>query len=54
MLHTVAWRHKRAEVGYWLVPDARGRGMGRTAVSLMVDWAFNGLEPRPDRDHHDV
>jgi ribosomal-protein-alanine N-acetyltransferase len=44
MLHTVAWRHKRAEIGYWLVTSARGRGVGRTAVSLLVDWAFDELE----------
>lgn len=44
MLHTVAWRHLRAEIGYWLVPGARGRGVGRTAVSLMVEWAFAELE----------
>ena len=44
MLHTVAWRHRRAEVGYWLVPAARGRGVGRTAVSLLVEWAFETLE----------
>jgi [ribosomal protein S5]-alanine N-acetyltransferase len=43
MLHTVAWRHRRAEVGYWLVPAARGRGTGRTAVDLLVDWAFATL-----------
>ncbi len=43
MLHTIAWRHRRAEVGYWLVPSARGRGIGRAAVSLMVDWAFGDL-----------
>jgi [ribosomal protein S5]-alanine N-acetyltransferase len=43
MLHTVSWRHRRAEVGYWLVPAARGRGAGRTAVSLLVDWAFAAL-----------
>jgi RimJ/RimL family protein N-acetyltransferase len=43
MLHTVAWRHRRAEVGYWLVPAARGRGTGRTAVGLLVDWAFAAL-----------
>ena len=29
MLHTLAWRHRRAEVGYWLVPSARGQGVGR-------------------------
>ena len=44
MLHTVAWRHRRAEVGYWLVPAARGRGVGRAAVSLLVEWAFETLE----------
>jgi RimJ/RimL family protein N-acetyltransferase len=44
MLHTLAWRHKRAEVGYWLVPGARGQGMGRTAVSLLVDWTFATLD----------
>ena len=44
MLHTVAWRHRRAEIGYWLVPAARGRGVGRTAVSLLVEWAFETLE----------
>jgi RimJ/RimL family protein N-acetyltransferase len=44
MLHTVAWRHRRAEIGFWLVPQARGHGIGRTAVSLLVDWAFDELE----------
>jgi RimJ/RimL family protein N-acetyltransferase len=43
MLHTVAWRHRRGEVGYWLVPAARGRGIGRAAVGLLVDWAFEAL-----------
>jgi ribosomal-protein-alanine N-acetyltransferase len=44
MLHTVAWRHKRAEIGYWLVPQARGRKIGGTAVSLLVEWAFSELD----------
>ena len=43
MLHTLAWRHRRGEVGYWLVPEARGRGIGRAAVSLVVEWAFEEL-----------
>jgi RimJ/RimL family protein N-acetyltransferase len=43
MLHTFAWRHRRAEIGYWLVPGARGGGKGRAAVSLLVDWAFATL-----------
>ncbi len=44
MLHTFAWEHRRAELGFWLVPAARGRGAGRAAVSLLVDWAFDTLE----------
>jgi len=44
MLHTFAWRHRRAEIGYWLTPAARGRGVGTKAVGLLVDWAFDALE----------
>jgi RimJ/RimL family protein N-acetyltransferase len=29
-----------AEVGYWLLAAARGRGIGRRAVSLLCDWAL--------------
>ena len=43
MLHTVAWSHRRAELGYWLVPAARGHGTGRVAVRLLADWAFAAL-----------
>src|SRR3954466_15637809 len=43
MLHTVAWRHKRAEIGYWLVPEARGQRVGTKAVGLLIDWAFETL-----------
>jgi RimJ/RimL family protein N-acetyltransferase len=44
MLHTVDFKHRRAEVGYWLVPAARGSGVGRVAVSLLVEWAFACLD----------
>ena len=43
MLHTLDFRHERAELGYWLVRSARGRGVGRIAVELLVDWAFERL-----------
>jgi RimJ/RimL family protein N-acetyltransferase len=44
MLHTLDFRHRRGEIGYWLVPAARGHGTGRTAVSLLVEWAFARLD----------
>lgn len=28
------------EVGYWLVPTARGRGLAARAVRLLADWAL--------------
>jgi RimJ/RimL family protein N-acetyltransferase len=34
----------KAAVGYWLAPEARGRGLATRAVRLVVRWAF-GLEP---------
>ena len=30
----------RAEVGYWLLEHARGRGAARRAVGMLCDWAF--------------
>ena len=44
MLHTVDFRHRRGEIGYWLVPAARGHGTGTAAVSLLVEWAFARLD----------
>ena len=32
------WR--RPELGYWLVPEVHGKGYGKEAVSLVVDYAF--------------
>jgi [ribosomal protein S5]-alanine N-acetyltransferase len=29
-----------AEVGYWLLESARGRGVARRAVGMLCDWAF--------------
>lgn len=31
------------EIGYWLVPTARGRGLMRRALILFIDWAFAEL-----------
>jgi RimJ/RimL family protein N-acetyltransferase len=34
---------REAEIGYWLVPAARGRGLASAAVSLLVDWGLHEL-----------
>lgn len=44
LLHSVEWRHERVEVGFWLVPAARRRGLVSSAVRLVVDWAFDELD----------
>jgi ribosomal-protein-alanine N-acetyltransferase len=33
----------RAEVGYWLSPSARGRGLATRALRLFCSWAFREL-----------
>jgi RimJ/RimL family protein N-acetyltransferase len=33
----------RADVGYWLVPQARGRGVMASAVRLFSRWIFDNL-----------
>lgn len=40
-LHSYDWRHRRAEVGFWLTREARGGGVATDAVGTAVDWAFD-------------
>jgi RimJ/RimL family protein N-acetyltransferase len=42
-LNNVSLSQGRAGVGYWLAPDARGRGIATRAVRLLARWAFDSL-----------
>ncbi len=37
------WRHRRAEVGYWLSRPARGRGHATRAVRTICRWGFEAM-----------
>jgi RimJ/RimL family protein N-acetyltransferase len=39
-LHAFDPRHRRLEIGFWIAPHARRRGIARRAVALTIDWAF--------------
>jgi RimJ/RimL family protein N-acetyltransferase len=43
------------EIGYWVAPDARGRGVATRAVTLLRDWAHDelGLERMVMQIHPD-
>ncbi|MGZ4356943.1 MAG: GNAT family N-acetyltransferase [Gaiellaceae bacterium] len=34
---------RRGSVGYWLLPEARGKGLASRAVTLVSRWALGGL-----------
>ena len=42
-LYDVDLEQSRAAVGYWLAPEARGRGVATHAVRLLARWAFSEL-----------
>jgi RimJ/RimL family protein N-acetyltransferase len=43
-LHSLDWQSRRCEVGFWVIPEQRHRGVGSRAVSLTVSWVFNNLD----------
>jgi len=43
LLHKFEWEHRRCELGYWLVPQARGVGLAGAAMSLAIGWLFGEL-----------
>jgi [ribosomal protein S5]-alanine N-acetyltransferase len=44
MLHSFDAKHRRCEVGFWLTPSARGRGLASRAVARAVTWALTDLD----------
>ena len=41
VVHHVEAEQGRAEIGFWLAREARGTGLGRRAVALLVDCLFD-------------
>jgi RimJ/RimL family protein N-acetyltransferase len=37
-VHNVDWVHARAELGIWLAPQVRGRGLASRALGLAAGW----------------
>jgi RimJ/RimL family protein N-acetyltransferase len=37
---SITFAGSTGNAGYWVAPDARGRGVARRALDLVVDWAF--------------
>jgi RimJ/RimL family protein N-acetyltransferase len=37
---SITFAGSTGNAGYWVAPGARGRGVARRALSLLVDWAF--------------
>jgi RimJ/RimL family protein N-acetyltransferase len=42
-LHSIDREQNDAEIGYWTVPAARGRGLAAAAVDAVCRWAFTHL-----------
>lgn len=45
-VHHIDWEHARAELGIWLAPQVRGRGLATRSLTLVAPWLFGacGLE----------
>ena len=39
-------RNRKAAIGMYIAPDARGKGVGKQAVQLLLDYAFGFLHLR--------
>jgi RimJ/RimL family protein N-acetyltransferase len=37
------WADRKGEIGYWMAPEARRRGMGARATRMLAEWAVSTL-----------
>ena len=44
IVHSLHDHHRRGEVGFWVVPGQRRRGVGSHAVTLTLSWLFGDLD----------
>jgi ribosomal-protein-alanine N-acetyltransferase len=42
-LNSLSKEHKKAEIGFWLIPDYWGQGIMTEALPLICDYGFNNL-----------
>jgi ribosomal-protein-serine acetyltransferase len=42
-LHKIDWLNRRAEIGYWIVEQAQGKGIVSSCVQSMLRYAFHDL-----------
>jgi len=43
-IHGLDWAHRSAQMGYWLAPEARGRGIVTRAAAALTTHAFAHLD----------
>ncbi|HEY2769804.1 MAG TPA: GNAT family protein [Solirubrobacteraceae bacterium] len=44
IVHSLHDHHRRGELGFWVAPGQRRRGVGSRAVALTVSWLFEALD----------
>lgn len=50
-LPVLSLREGHAEAGYWVLPEARGRGVAGRALTAMAEWVFGLGLPRVELRH---
>jgi len=43
ILHGFRWWASQAEIGYWVLPEERGKGLAARAATLLAQWAIEEL-----------